>query len=376
MIYLDNAATTTFKPQEMIDAMMSSLNLGNSGRGITESSLDAARSVYDTRRKLADLFGGQVNRTVLTANASHSINIALLGLIEPGDKVLTSHFEHNSVLRPLYFLEEEGVIVKRFVPKGLSISLEDIKENLEEDTKFVVISHASNVLGGLSQVKEIGNYLREKDIIFILDASQTAGVFPIDMEEDCIDALCFTGHKSLLGPQGTGGLILSERAEPRAIFSGGTGMFSFDKSMPSRLPDRLEAGTLNGPGIAGLGGSLDYLEKTGRENIRKKEQKLAAYFYDQVEKIPGIKIYSCHPSKGVPIVSLNLGDMDSGQLADQLMRDYSIATRSGAHCAPLVHEYLGTVDQGAVRFSIGHQNTKEEVDKAIEALNKISKENT
>lgn len=374
MIYLDNAATTIHKPQEMKEALLRGLDLGNSGRGITESSIDAARSLYDTRRKLARLFGGKINRTVLTNNATHSLNLAILGLIKPGDKVLTSHFEHNSVLRPLYFLEAQGVEVKRFIPKELSISLSDVKENLEEDTKFVILTHASNVLGGLTDIREIGKFLREKDIIFILDASQTAGVFPIDMEKDCIDALCFTGHKALLGPQGTGGLILSNRAEPRAIFSGGTGMFSFDKGMPSHLPDRLEAGTLNGVGIAGLGGALDYIERVGLEEIRNKEQSLASYFYEEAGKIPGVKIYSDTPARGVGIVSLNLGELDSGEVSDILMRDYSIATRSGAHCAPLVHEYLGTVEEGAVRFSFGHTNTLEEVNKALEALKNISKE--
>lgn len=372
MIYLDNSATTTNKPAEMREAMLRSLELGNPGRGLSESALDAARSVFETRKKMAEFFGGKINRTVFTYNATHSLNIALLGLISPGDRVLSSYYEHNSVLRPLYSLEASGVDLKLFKPEGLSISLEDIKNNLEDDTRAVVLTHSSNVLGGLTQVREIGQYLREKGVLFILDASQTAGVFPINIEEDFIDALCFTGHKALMGPQGTGGLILSERAEPRAVFSGGTGMFSFEKGMPSHLPDRLEAGTLNGVGIAGLGGSLDYLKKVDIDLLRKKEQDLALDFYDGAKDIDGIKIYSERPEKGAAIVTLNIGDMDSGHVSDLLSRRYSIATRPGAHCAPLVHELLGTVEQGAVRFSFSSYNNKEEVAAALEALKEIS----
>ncbi len=372
MIYLDNSATTIHKPQEMKRAMMESLNLGNPGRGLSDSALDAARSVYETRKKVAQFFGGKINRTVFTSNATHSLNLALLGLIKPGDRVLSSYYEHNSVLRPLYSLEKKGAQVKLFKPSGLSISLEDVKENLEENTRFVVLTHSSNVLGGLTEIRRIGKFCRERDILFILDASQTAGVFPIHMEEDLIDVLCFTGHKGLMGPQGTGGLILSKRAEPEAIFSGGTGMFSFEKTMPSHLPDRLEAGTLNGIGIAGLGGSLDYLMGLGIDRIRKKEEDLGELFYSGLEEIEGVKIYSERPSLGSSIVTINIGELDSGYVSDLLMRDYQIATRPGAHCAPLVHRMLGTEKQGAVRFSFSYANTAEEVKRAIEAVKEIS----
>lgn len=368
MIYLDNAATTIHKPKEMREALLASLSQGNAGRGLSESSLDAARRIFMTRMKLAEFFGAEVNRTIFTMNASHSLNLAIFGLLGREDHVLCSCLEHNSVLRPLYHLKNEGMKLDFFTPKSGCIRRKDVEENLSKETTALVITHASNVLGGLTQLREIGELCHERGVLLIVDASQTAGVFPISVKEDHLDALCFTGHKALLGPQGTGGLCLGEGISPRPLLRGGTGVHSFDEDMPPSLPDRLEAGTLNGHGIAGLGGSLDYLFRVGVDEIRKKEQALASLFYEEAGKLSGVKIYSLDPKEGAAIVSLNLGDQDSGVISDGLMQKYGIATRPGAHCAPLVHKMLGTVEQGAVRFSFSHYNTVEDVHKALEAL--------
>lgn len=368
MIYLDNAATTIHKPEEMTQAFLASLSQGNAGRGLSESSLDAARRIFMTRMKLAEFFGADVHRVVFTMNASHSLNLAIYGLLTKEDCVLTSCLEHNSVLRPLYHLENCGMKLDIFKPQGISITRADVEAHLKEDTTAVVLTHASNVLGGLTELREIGALCKEREILFIVDASQSAGVFPISVRDDHIDALCFTGHKALLGPQGTGGLCLGDGVNPRPFLRGGTGVHSFDKDMPPSLPDRLEAGTLNGHGIAGLGGSLEYILRIGIDEIRRKEQEVAAYFYDEVQKIPGVKVYSEDPRKGAAIVTLNLADEDSGVISDQLMRDFGIATRAGAHCAPLVHEMLDTIEQGAVRFSFSHHNSLEDAQSAITAL--------
>ena len=287
MIYLDNAATTIHKPEEMTQAFLASLSQGNAGRGLSESSLDAARRIFMTRMKLAEFFDAGVHRVVFTMNASHSLNLAIFGLLTKGDRVLTSCLEHNSVLRPLYHLKKHGMKLDIFKPRGKSITREDVEEHLCEETTAVVLTHASNVLGGLTELREIGSLCKEREILFIVDASQSAGVFPISVRDDHIDALCFTGHKALLGPQGTGGLCLGEGVNPRPLLRGGTGVHSFDQDMPPSLPDRLEAGTLNGHGIAGLGGSLEYLLSIGLDEIRKKEQELDIYFYDEVRKLPG-----------------------------------------------------------------------------------------
>lgn len=368
MIYLDNAATTIHKPVEMSKAFLESLTQGNAGRGLSDSSLDAARRIFLTRMKLAEFFDAEVNRTIFTMNASHSLNIAIMGLLSEEDRVLTSCLEHNSVLRPLYALEEKGMKLDVFTPQGKSITKEDVERHLCKDTSAVVLTHASNVIGGLSEIGEIGRLCKKKGLLFIVDASQTAGVFPVSVKEDHISALCFTGHKALMGPQGTGGLCLGEGVNPKPLLRGGTGVHSYDKDMPPSFPDRLEAGTLNGHGIAGLGGSLDYILREGIDTLRKKEQHLAGLFYDGVKDMDGITIYSEDPRSGVAIVTLNVRDEDSGVISDKLMHDYGIATRPGAHCAPLVHKMLGTVEQGAVRFSFCHNNTEEDVQAALNAL--------
>jgi selenocysteine lyase/cysteine desulfurase len=284
--------------------------------------------------------------------------------------------EHNSVLRPLYEMEKNGVrltIVKS--DRQGTLDINDIKNAVTDETKMVVCTHASNLTGNCVDIAAVGKIAHDHGAIFVVDASQTAGVFPIDVQAMGIDVLCFTGHKGLLGPQGTGGLYVKEGLTIRPLKSGGSGVQTYSKTHPAEMPTALEAGTLNGHGIAGLGAAIGYLEKTGIDRIRKREQELAQRFYNGIKDIPGIKIYGDFTTKDrCAIVTLNIGDYDSSEVSDALLTEYHISTRSGGHCAPLMHEALGTVDQGAVRFSFSHYNTDEEVESAIRAIRELAEE--
>ena len=379
MIYLDNAATTFRKPEEVRQAVADAMvSLGNSGRGAHGASLDASRLIFDTRRLLAELFhGGDPSRVAFTANSTASLNLAIQGLLEPGDHVITTMMEHNSVLRPLYRMEELGVELT-ILPadeKG-RVGYEDYEKAVRRNTKAVVCTHASNLTGNLNDLEIIGNMCRRHGLLLIVDASQTAGVFEIDMENMGIDVLCFTGHKGLLGPQGTGGICVREGISIRPLLVGGSGVKSYLKTQPEEVPEALEAGTLNGHGIAGLHAALLYLEKTGIETIRERELMLMRRFYEGVKDIPGVRVYGDFSEKALfcraPVVALNIGDYDSGEVADELACSYDIYTRAGAHCAPLMHQALGTVEQGAVRFSMSHYNKEEEIDEAIHAVRELS----
>lgn len=375
MIYLDNAATTLKKPPEVTDAIIHSLTtMGNSGRGVHQGSLDSARMIFQTRYKLAKLFHApNPKQIVFTANATDSLNIAIQGLIHPGEHVITTSMEHNSVLRPLFHLEEKGTELT-VIPTDLQgrIDYQKISEAIQKNTKAIVITHASNLTGNLIDLEKVSDITKAHNLLLIVDASQTAGVIPIDVTSLQIDALCFTGHKSLLGPQGTGGLYLRENTEIHPLKFGGTGSDTYNKKQPENMPTKLEAGTLNGHGIAGLSAALDYLEKKGIDRIFQEEQALMIYFYENIRKMEGITIYGDFSTYNrCPIVSLNLLDMDSSEISDRLYTDFNIATRSGGHCAPLMHESLQTTNQGAVRFSFSHYNTISEIQLAIDALNTI-----
>lgn len=378
MIYLDNAATTMHKPQCVIDAVVGAMtSMGNAGRGANEASLSASRIIYDTREKLCRLFGGTSPKQVaFTNNSTESLNTAIKGLLNPGDHVITTVLEHNSVLRPLYEMERKGVkltIVKGDKKGRLDIS--QIEKAICAGTKMIVCTNGSNLTGNYVDVKAIGKIARDHGVLFVVDASQTAGVFPIDVESMNIDVLCFTGHKGLLGPQGTGGLYVREGITIRPLKCGGTGVQTYNKSQPEEMPTALEAGTLNGHGIAGLNAALKYLEETGIDKIRTREQELMWKFYEGVRDIPKVTVYGDFSKKErCPIVLLNIGDYDSGEVSDALLTDYGISTRPGGHCAPLMHEALGTVEQGAVRFSFGHYNTDEEIETAIRAIRELAQE--
>ena len=376
MIYLDNAATTMRKPQEVIDAVMLAMgSMGNAGRGVNDASLSASRLIYDTRERLCRMSGGTDPRQVVfTCNSTESLNIAIRGLLNPGDHVITTMLEHNSVLRPLYDLEAKGTGLT-IIESGRSgnFDIEDMKRAVRPETKMIVCTNGSNLTGNYVELKPIGEFARERGILFVVDASQTAGVFPIDVEDMKIDVLCFTGHKGLLGPQGTGGMYVREGVNIRPLKAGGTGVQTYSKSQPVQMPTALEAGTLNGHGIAGLHAALGYIEEHGIGAIRKREQELMRRFYEGVKDIENVTVYGDFDTMDrCAIVTLNIGDYDSSEVSDELLTGYGISTRSGGHCAPLMHKALGTVEQGAVRFSFSHYNTDEEVDAAIKAVQELA----
>ena len=378
MIYLDNAATTMHKPKEVIDAVLEAMtSLGNAGRGANEASLSAARIIYDAREKLCRFFNGEDPRQIVfTSNSTESLNIAIKGLLEPGDHVITTMLEHNSVLRPLYEMEKKGValtIIK--ADKKGRFSLEEMEAAIRPETKMIVCTNGSNLTGNYVDIGKVGEMAHRHDVLFVVDASQTAGVFPIDVRSMQVDVLCFTGHKGLLSPQGTGGMYVREGLAIRPLKSGGSGVQTYSKTHPREMPTALEAGTLNGHGIAGLRAAVEYIEKTGLDTIRAREQELMWRFYEGVKEIPGVTVYGDFDSRErCAIVSLNIGDYDSSEVSDALLTEYGISTRPGGHCAPLMHEALGTVEQGAVRFSFAHSNTEEEVDIAINAVRELATE--
>lgn len=374
MIYLDNAATTMHKPQTVIDAVTQAMcSLGNAGRGATSGALDAARTIHGCRAKLARLLGcPHADHVCFTPNSTAALNTVINGVVRPGDRVVTTVLEHNSVLRPLNRLAaEQGVTVEHAGCDANGVlDYDELEQLVTPGTRAVVVTHASNVTGNAVDVARVAAMAHAAGALVIVDASQSAGTVHIDMHTMGLDVVCFTGHKGLMGPQGTGGLAVAEGIDVAPWAMGGTGVHSFDALQPLEWPTRLEAGTLNGHGIAGLSAGLDFIEaRGGVEAIAAHERALADRFLAGVREIPGIKLYGAfdQPVRSA-IVSLNVGDIDSAEISDALMQGWGIATRPGAHCAPLMHRALGTERQGVVRFSFGYFNTTEEVDTAIDAL--------
>ena len=377
MIYLDNGATTYHKPEAVIQAVADAMrHMGNSGRGSHQASLGASRTIYDTRVLVSELFGlGNPLQVAFTANSTASLNMAVQGIFSPGDHVITTMLEHNSVLRPLYRMRENGVELTIVRADRLgNIRYEDMEAAIRPNTKGIICTHASNLTGNLVDIARVGEICRRASLVFILDASQTAGVFDIDMGMMGIDVLCFTGHKSLMGPQGTGGICVREGISIRPLMAGGSGTHSYSELHPSDMPEALEAGTVNGHGIAGLHAALEFIKETGMESIRNREQLLMRRFYQGVSDIRGVTVYGDFSRMDLhaPVVALNIRDHDSGEVSDGLAMDYGIYTRAGAHCAPLMHQALGTVEQGAVRFSMSYYNTEEEMDQAVLAVREIA----
>lgn len=377
MIYLDNAATTLHKPQQVIDAVVHAMqSMGNCARGTHEEALDAARTVYDARVRLASLFGcPRVDHVAFTANSTEALNIAINGLIDPGDHVISTDLEHNSVLRPLYRLEAEHGAELSFVPadKLGNVDYADFERLMKPNTRAVVCTNASNLTGTVLDIERIAKTAHSHGALVIVDASQTAGCWPIDMKKMGIDVLCFTGHKGLMGPQGTGGICVKEGIEIRPFKVGGTGVQSYSRTHPAEYPTRLEAGTLNGHGIAGLGAAAKFISETGVENIHAKERSLMLRFYEGVKNIEGVTVYGDFTKDKTAIVALNIRDYESGEVSYELSQGYGIATRPGAHCAPRMHKALGTAEVGAVRFSFSFYNTEEEVDEAVRAVAELAK---
>ena len=377
MIYLDNAATTLKKPDCVVAAVTNALcNMGNSSRGTHDSSLKSARAVFSARLSLAKLFNAPgPEQVVFTQNSTEALNIAISGLFSRGDHVITTDLEHNSVLRPLYRLEDEGIITLSVVPadKQGCVDYADFARLIRKETRAIVCTHASNLTGNVVDLEQVSVIARTHNLYLVVDASQTAGAYPIDMEKMGISVLCFTGHKGLMGPQGTGGLCVAKGVDIRPFKVGGSGVQSYGRTHPEEMPTRLEAGTLNGHGIAGLGAGADFILETGIDAIRNHEMALAKQFYEGVKDIPGVKIYGDFSNwNRTAVVTLNIGDYDSGAVSDALEEDYGIATRPGAHCAPRMHQALGTAEQGAVRFSFSWFNTEDEVDAAIQAVKELA----
>lgn len=379
MIYLDNAATTLQKPRPVGQAMLDALQTaGNPGRGAHEPTLHAARLVYETRTALAELLGADDPSCIaFTANATQSLNMALCGLLHPGDHVLTTVCEHNSVLRPLYRLQKNGVQLD-FVEadaRGV-LRYEQFEQKLRPNTRVVVISHASNVTGNVADVAFVADFTKKHDLLLVLDAAQTAGIRPLDVKTLGADVLCFTGHKGLLGPQGTGGAYVRPGLRVAPLVVGGSGVHSFAEEHPAQMPTALEAGTLNVPGIAGLGAGVRWILQQGVQTLQEKETAWAQLFYEQLQEVENLTFYGDFSGNAlrVPIVSLNIGDEDSAWVADALWEDAGICVRAGAHCAPLLHKTLGTAAQGVVRFSFSHTNTEEEVLRAAKAVRTLARE--
>ena len=378
MIYLDNAATTLHKPPQVVKAVADALqSMGNSARGTHAGSMAASHTVYDTRVKLAKLFGcPRTDRVAFTANVTEALNIAVNGLIGRGDHVITTDCEHNSVLRPLYRLADEQGVEVSFVPADRqgNLNYDDFEALMQPHTRAIVCTHASNLTGNLTDLARVSAVAKAHNALLIVDAAQTAGAYPIDMTALGIDVLCFTGHKGLMGPQGTGGLCVREGLTLRHWKVGGSGVQSYSRTHPTQMPTCLEAGTLNGHGIAGLSAALDFIAEVGVDAIHDRETALMRRFYEGVKEVPGITVYGDFSRQRMAIVTLNIGDYESGAVSDALSEEYGIATRPGAHCAPRMHQALGTEQQGAVRFSFSWFNTEQEIDAAIQAVRELAAE--
>ena len=375
MIYMDNAATTLRKAPGVIEAVTAAMKTaGNAARGAHGPALEAAGIVYDAREKLAALLGcPRADHVIFTANATQALNTAICGLLGPGDRAVTTDLEHNSVLRPLYALQDQGMALDILPADRQGRICYEALEALLPGAKALICTHASNLTGNLLDLARIAELAHRYGALLIVDAAQTAGSIPINMTELGVDLLCFSGHKGLLGPQGTGGLCIRPGVELRPLLQGGSGIRSHDRAQPPEYPTRLEAGTHNAHGLAGLGAAADWLLREGVEKLCAREQELTRRFYEGVLSIGGVTVYgdfSVWPRGSV--VALNVGDLESSAAADALYTDYGIAVRAGAHCAPRLHDALGTAERGAVRFSFSPFTTEEEIDAAAAAVRELA----
>lgn len=379
MIYLDNAATTFPKPESVYKAIEDCMRnyCANPGRSGHNMAYKSALVVEDTRDLIARLFNiKNPMNVVYTFNATDSLNLAIKGFLKSGDHVITTTMEHNSVLRPIMELEKKGV-EHIFVDADIDgfVDPQKIEEAIKENTRLIVTTHASNVVGTIVDIETIGNIAKKHNIAYLVDASQSAGVCNIDVEKMNIDMLAMPGHKCLLGPQGTGVLYVNDKIRLESQREGGTGSNSEEIVQPDLYPDKYESGTHNTPGIAGLGAGVEFILETGTDNIRTHENKLVQFFIDELSKLENVKIYGPKDaSKRLAVVAINIGDVDSGEITFKLNKNYDIATRSGIHCAPLAHKTLGTLKQGAVRFSFGYFNTMDDIKVAVDAIKDLANE--
>lgn len=380
-VYLDNSATTFPKPKKVIDAMVDFMsNIGcNPGRGGYEKSVESGRLVYEARELINSFFKGPGNENVVfTQNITSSLNTVIKGMFKEGWHIITTSMEHNSVIRPLRRLEAERNISVTIVQckNDGTLDIEDIKKAITPGTKAVVMTHASNLTGTILPVSDVGRICRDYGLYFILDSAQTAGILDIDFMEMNLDVLTFTGHKGLMGPQGIGGFIISDRASKitSPLIEGGTGSRSHMETQPEMLPDKYESGTLNTVGIAGLKAGIEYINSVGLENIRLHEKRLFDMLIKGLSEIIGMEVFGpCGSDKRVSVIPINIADMDPAELSYILDSEYGIMTRTGLHCTPLAHKTIGTYPKGAVRLSIGYFNSEEDIEYTLDALNKISK---
>ena len=380
LIYLDNAATAFPKPDSVIDAMASFYRTHgvNPGRSGYDLSVEAGMVIDETRQRLDAFFNNPArdrNRLIFANNASDALNMIIQGICRPGDHVISTQLEHNSVLRPLYVMEQDGIITHELVPfdgQGY-VDPDDIAARITPATRLVIVNHGSNVLGTVQPVAEIGRRCRERGVLFAVDVAQTAGMLPIDMEAMHIDVLAFTGHKSLMGPTGIGGMAVGPDVPIRSTRYGGTGVKSAVRTHLDEYPYRCEVGTLNTVGIAGLAAAMRYLGEHSLADIRAHEMELAGLLVDGLSSIDGVTLYCAGcDERHLPVVSCNVAGMESGETGMFLDAEHDIATRTGLHCAPLVHEGLGTAPKGTVRFSIGPFNRREHIVAAVEAMEEIA----
>ena len=382
MIYLDNAATSWPKPPQVLAAMTGFLeNVGaNPGRSGHRFSVAAGRLVYDTREAVADLVNApDPLRVIFGHNATDALNLAIMGYLRPGDHVITSAMEHNSVMRPLRALEEQGIELSILTcsPDG-SLDISAIEPAIRPQTTMIVLNHASNVTGTLLPVAAAGAIARRHGLLLLVDAAQSAGVCPIDIQAANIDLLAFTGHKCLYGPTGTGGLVLGERVEEsrlRPLRRGGTGSRSEEELQPTFSPDRYESGTLNAIGLAGLQAGIQWVSAQGVEAIREYEQALTQRLLDGLSSIPGVRVYGPgDAAKQTATVAFNVAGMEPSDVGMRLDEEYGILCRVGLHCAPAAHKSIGTFPRGSVRFSLGALNTQDEMDATVRAVTRLVKE--
>ena len=377
-IYFDNGSTSWPKAPGVAEAMSQLLLNGafNINRGNYEGAYEVESIVYETRELLAELFHCPDSRNVIfTPGITHSLNYFIKGFLKPGDHVIVSGLEHNAVMRPLYQMSKRGVSydVAHTDSEGL-VDIASVESLIRPETKAIVMTHASNVCGTVVPIKEIGTLCEENQIFFVVDSAQSAGTIEVNMQECKIDFLAFTGHKGLLGPQGIGGFLISDKLnrQMESFIAGGTGSISDSYEMPEHLPDKYESGTMNLPGIIGLHAALKYIKEVSLEKIHAKKMELAEYFISQIKNIPGVRIAGKQDTiDRVAVVAVDFMEWDNAMVAFDLEQEYGIMTRVGLHCAPLAHKTLNTYPQGVVRFAFSGSNTKEEIDICIEGLNKL-----
>lgn len=377
--YLDNAATTFPKPPHALEKVFQEISKsgGTPGRGIHQVAVQANDTCQIVRKKIAKFFDVLDDfRIVFTYSATDALNLAIKGFVEDGDHVLISSMEHNSVLRPLRGLEKKGVISLDIVScdeEGY-IDMDDLKRKFRNETKLVVVSHASNVTGAVQPIKEIGSEVRSRDVFLLVDAAQSAGVIPLSVTNDLVDMLVFAGHKGLYGMQGTGGLVIGERVSAlRPLREGGTGFDSKSETQPLNWPEAFEAGTHNIPGIISLGEGVTFIEEIGIEKIAKLEMEHFDYIWDRLNDNDNVILYGPPPTKDrVPVLSFNIKGWEPEDIANILTQNYEISVRSGLHCAPLAHRTIGTYPEGTVRVSPGYFTTKEELRHFLQAIKNIT----